>query len=145
MSDISRRTAVVVALAFGLGAAMIARAAYVRDPALHVSPAIGYVVGITLAAAALAALARAWSHPRALNGLAALLLVGMTVVGAYLATPAGARGCRGSFGALPGVAPSFGCRSAFGAGALITALMAALALRQWWTRDDGGAPPRDRR
>lgn len=145
MSDISRRTAVVVALAFGLGAAMIARAASVRDPALHVPPAVGYAVGVTLAMAALAALARAWDHARALNGLVALLLVGMTVVGAYLATPAGAPGCRSSLGALPGLAPSFGCRSAFGAGALITALMAAFAFRQWWTRDGGGEPPRDRR
>jgi hypothetical protein len=60
------------------------------------------------------------------------MLGGMSVIGAWLATPAGARGCRSSLGALPGLAPSFGCRTAFGAGAFVTALMTAYAFRQWW-------------
>ncbi|HET7456427.1 MAG TPA: hypothetical protein VFJ74_02165, partial [Gemmatimonadaceae bacterium] len=66
-----RRTAVIAAVALGLGGALVARAAWLRDPALHVSPTIGYVVGAVLVAAALALVAQAWEHPRMQAGLAA--------------------------------------------------------------------------
>jgi hypothetical protein len=145
MPDPSRRTAVFVALAFGLGAAVIARASYVRDPGLRVPPAIGYVVAATLAVAALAVLAKVRGSPRAQTGLAALVLAGMAVTAAWISTPAGARGCRSSLGALPGLPPSFGCRAAFGAGALVTALMAAYALRQWWWLGSAAGRRRRRR
>jgi hypothetical protein len=132
MPDTQRRTAAFYAIAFTIGAVLVAHAAWVRDPALHVPPALGYVVAVVFGAAALAALAQAWGHPRAQAGFATLVLAGMSATGAWLATPAGARGCRSSLGMLPGLAPSFGCRTAFGAGAFVTALMTAYAFRQWW-------------
>jgi hypothetical protein len=97
-----------------------------------VPPAIAYLLAgvLVLAAARLLQLRR--PPPDAGDGIAALMLGAMAAVAAWIAAGPGARLCGLGAGGRPLVpGTSLACRVPFGVGAVVTALMAAYAIRRW--------------
>ena len=111
---------------------MLARASYVRDPALHVPAAVGYLAAGVFGCAALAMLHRAAGR-EAPAALAGVMLAALAGVGGWIAFAPEARACSVT---LPGASAlplaGLACRLAFGTGAAITSATAAWAFREWW-------------
>lgn len=110
-------------------------AAATRSAALRVPPAVAYVAAAVFVLAAARILRLRGPSPGPGDGTAALMLGAMAAVGAWIAAGPGARVCGVGTGGRPlAAATGLECRVPFGVGAVITALMAAYALRRWRRR-----------
>jgi hypothetical protein len=118
------------AAVFAAVGAQLIWASYTHHPSLRVPPAVGYVVAAVLFASSAAAVAKASGRPRLVEGLVALMLLGMAVTGGWIAL--GSNGACATSLPLRGAARIAGCRAGFGTGAAITAAMAAWAAARWW-------------
>jgi hypothetical protein len=111
----------------------------IDPPGLNVPPSIAYLLAFVLLMAA-AALASGMAGSLRLNHLFAMLvLLGFAGVGGWIALGEGARSCTtqigvaasDSVGRSAGVSSST-CRVAFGAGAVLSLVMAGVAASLWW-------------
>jgi hypothetical protein len=97
-----------------------------------VPPAVAYLVAAILVAAAVALLAKAARRPRVVNWLVVGILACFTIVGGWVALDATPGACRGGVEGLRLGGGAFGCRTAFGLGALMNAGFTAWATRLAW-------------
>lgn len=123
----------MTALALLAVAALLIWSAATSSPGLNVPAPVAYLVAGALVLGALRAIQQITKPGSAGNGLATLLLTSMAAVGLWIAAAPGVRVCAGGPG--PGtMKPLSGlaCRVPFGLGAVLTALLAGYAARQWW-------------
>jgi hypothetical protein len=133
MPEPSFRQVAVPALLCTGAATSLVWAGLARSGALHVPPAVAYLVAAILAAAAAALLAKAARRPRVVDWLVVGILACFTVVGGWVALDTTPGACRGGVEGLRLGGGAFGCRTAFALGAVMnagfTAWAARLALR----------------
>lgn len=118
---------------------LLAAAALRADPGLNVSPWVALVVAAAMIAGALAVLARVARRPRAVLAFVVLLLGSFALTGAWIAFGPGQRRCASGWSDAvgPGVSGTE-CSAVFGTGAMISAAMMLLAVRQLFgQRHDG--------
>jgi hypothetical protein len=121
--------AIVMMLLVG---AMLIRAAIVRDPGLHVPPIVAYVAAAVFFMGAIAVAKQLAGFHSTVDGLAPLILAGLTAIGAWIALSPDSGGC--SIGASDGPAMEASgpaCRIPFGIGALITGMLAVSSALAW--------------
>lgn len=110
---------------------LLAVAALRADPGLNVPPWAALVVAAGMIAGALAVLARVARRPRAVLAFVVLLLGSVALTGAWIAFGPGQRRCaRGGSDAVGSGVSGTECRAVFGTGAMISAAMMLLAVRQ---------------
>lgn len=110
---------------------MLLVAAARGDAGLRVPATIASVAAATFLIGAMMLPAAAAGRQRLVTGLAVLLLAAFTAIGGWIALGPGPRQCTGGWSADDQRPVSgTGCRVAFGIGALITAGIAVVALRQ---------------
>lgn len=113
-------------------AMFLIRAGIVRDPGLHVPPAIAFVTAGVLLLGALAMLLQIIGGPTRGHGVAVLILAGFTVIGAWIALSPDSGGCTIGVNGGPGTATSgLACRIPFGIGAVISGAMTLYAATTW--------------
>lgn len=106
---------------------------------MRAPPAVVYLGAATYAAAGATLLLQAFGCLRAPAVSAFLMGAGMTGLAGWVAFGPGPRRCQASFGGIGFVPPEMLCRTAFGFGALVLALIAWLMLRTLLKRQPG--PP----
>lgn len=113
-------------------AALLVRASIVRDPGLHVPPVIAWITAAVFLMGAVAVLKQLRGAQSNVDGLAPLILAGLTAIGAWISLSPDAGGCTVSAFDGPGVEVSgLGCRIPFGIGALCTGMMAVYSAAAW--------------
>lgn len=112
-------------------AALLVSGVLAESAHLHVPPPVAFLVAAVFVAAALAMLARAGRRPQLVAWLAVLILLGFTMIGAWIALAGSAEHCRLSVGGET-TGSSLGCRTAFGAGALINAGLTLWSIQLAW-------------
>jgi len=124
-----------------LVSAFLAAAVWFHPEALRAPAWVAYLAASLLALAGSVALARAWRRPVLADALVCLVLAGMLLVGVWVSC---GRRVGQRFGRLPGTSVAVSavseatCRSAFGVGAFMVAVMLALAVRGWLRRRSEG-------
>ena len=121
-----RRGAGILCSALGLGLSYLV---WSRQPGLHVPPAVGYLAAGAFLAAGATLLLQARGAQRAQQVTAFLLVAALAGVGGWIGFGSGSRRCEGSLEFLSFVPGELVCRGVFGAGAVLTGLMAVLMLR----------------
>jgi hypothetical protein len=86
-------------------------------------------VAAVLASAALALLAKAAGRHRLVEWLVVLILGGFAIIGAWIAVDDTAGACRAGVGGFDLGSDAYGCRTAFGLGALLNAGLTIWAAR----------------
>ena len=114
-----------------LTAVSVAWLAWKRDPQVHVSAPIAFVLAFVMLAGAAMVLLKVVGRGEHLEWLVAPVLLGMGVTCGWIGLYGKERYCS-SRGPLWLPLPS--CRTAFGGSAAILLLMAAMAARGWWQR-----------
>ncbi|HEU4828223.1 MAG TPA: hypothetical protein VFT04_03410 [Gemmatimonadales bacterium] len=137
MPEPSFRQLVTAALLCATVAASLVWAGLTRSDALQVPPAVAYLVASILVSAALALLAKAARRPRLVNWLIVVILGGFAIVGGWIALDDTADACRVAAGGRDPGGGGFGCRTAFGLGALMNAGMTIWAARLARRSTDG--------
>ncbi len=108
------------------------RAAIIRDPALHVSPVVAFITAAVFFMGAVAVLKQLLGVQSDVDGLAPLILAGLTAIGGWIALSPESGGCSMSADDGPGVEVSgLGCRIPFGIGAFLTGMMAVYSGLEW--------------
>jgi asparagine N-glycosylation enzyme membrane subunit Stt3 len=108
----------------------IALLMYGHPEKLRVPSWLGYTVCATISIAGAALIAKELKYPRAVNGLAIVILLGMLLIAAWLALGSGPRQCFVRGPGLAGISPDWLCRGVFGFGAAILVAMLFLAIRR---------------
>lgn len=113
-------------------AVLLIRASIVRAPGLHVPPVIAWISGAVFLLGAVAVLKQMRGAQTTVDGLAPLILAGLTAIGAWISLSPDAGGCTAGVSDWPAVEVSgLGCRIPFGIGALITGMMAVYSGAAW--------------
>ena len=107
------------------------------EPGLRVPPAVGYLAAATFVWAGITLLLQASGYARAALVPAFLLVASLAGVGGWIGFGPGARSCQGDIGGLLFLPPGAVCRIVFGAGAVLTGIVALLILRSLITREPG--------
>ena len=111
---------------------LLVRAVLVGDPGLRVPPVVAYIAAGIFFMGAVAVLKQLLGIHSTVDGLAPLILAGLTAIGAWIALSPESGGCTVGSGDGPGVEVSgLGCRIPFGLGALITGAMTVYSARAW--------------
>ena len=111
---------------------LLLRAAYIRDPGLHVSPMIAYLCAAIFLVGAFVVLQQVVGAPTRGHGAAVLILAALTIIGGWIALSPGAGGCSIGVGDGPGTrASGLTCRVPFGIGALICGAMTVSVAISW--------------
>lgn len=100
-----------------------------RQPGLQVPPAVGYLAAGAFLAAGATLLLQARGAQRAQQITAFLLVAALVGIGGWIGFGPGSRQCGGSLGFLQFVPGELVCRGVFGAGAVLTGMIAVLMLR----------------
>jgi hypothetical protein len=106
---------------------------WARRPGLLVPPGVGYLAAGSFIAAGLTLLLQAWGHARVALVPAFLLVAAMAGIGGWVGFGPGSRRCESGLGALHFVPGELVCRAVFGAGAVLTGLIALLMVRELLT------------
>ena len=94
------------------------------------SPAwVAYLAGLAFVFAGCVSLARAWGRDRLADGIVCLLLAAFTGVELWIAFGSGARHCAGRVALFGFPVSELSCRGAFAIGAILVAVMLAVAVR----------------
>jgi hypothetical protein len=115
-------------LCSGLGL-LLSYIVWSRRPGLQVPPAVGYLAAGVFLAAGATLLLQVRGAQRAQQVTAFLLVAALAGVGGWIGFGPGSRRCGGSLGLLSFVPGELVCRLVFGAGAVLTGLVAVLMLR----------------
>jgi hypothetical protein len=107
-----------------------------RQPGLQVPPAVGYLAASAFIAAGATLLLQARGAKRAQLVTAFLLVAALAGVGGWIGFGPGSRRCEGTLGLLEFLPGELVCRVVFGAGALLTGLIAVLMV-PWLFRREG--------
>lgn len=111
---------------------LLVRAAIIRDPGLHVPPVVAYITAAVFFMAAVAVLKQLLGVQSDVDGLAPLILAGLTAIGGWIALSPESGGCSMSADDGPGVEVSgLGCRIPFGIGAFLTGMMSVYSGLAW--------------
>jgi hypothetical protein len=129
MTEAERRQRLWAALLCGALGLFLIYVVWSRQPGLQVPPAVGYLAGGVFVAAGANLLLQARGYMRAAVVPAFLAVVALAGVGGWVGFGPGSRRCQGSLGGLPFVSGELVCRAVFGAGAVLTGLIAVLMLR----------------
>jgi hypothetical protein len=100
-----------------------------RQPGLMVPSAVGYLAAAAFGAAGLTLLLQARGYTRAATAPALLVVVALAGIGAWVGFGPGSRRCEAGIGVVPFVSGELVCRAVFGAGAVLTGLIAVLMVR----------------
>ncbi len=100
-----------------------------RQPGLQVPPAVGYLAAGVFLSAGVTLLLQVRGARRAQAVTAFLVVTALAGIGGWIGFGPGSRRCEGSLRFLSFVPGELLCRGVFGAGAVLTALIAALMLR----------------
>jgi hypothetical protein len=100
-----------------------------RQPGLQVPPAVGYLAAGAFLAAGATLLLQARGAQRAQLVMAFLMVLALGGIGGWIGFGPGSRRCVGSLGFLQFLPGELVCRGVFGAGAVLTAVIAILMLR----------------
>jgi hypothetical protein len=112
--------------------ALLIRSAIVRDPGLHVPPIVAYITAAVFFLGAVAIAKQLAGIQSTVDGLAPLILLGLTAIGAWIALSPDSGGCSYSANDGPALEASGpACRIPFGIGALITGLMTVSSAVAW--------------
>jgi hypothetical protein len=129
MTDTERRQRLGAGLlCSGLGL-LLSYMVWSGQPGLQVPPAVGYLAAGTFLAAGATLLLQVRGAQRAQQVTAFLLVAALAGVGGWIGFGPGSRRCGGSLGFLAFVPGELVCRGVFGAGAVLTGLIAVLMLR----------------
>lgn len=101
-----------------------------RQPGLRVPALVGYLAAAVFLSAGATVLLQMRGSQRAQQVTALLLVAALAGIGGWIGFGAGSRQCEGSLGSLWFVPGELVCRAVFGAGAVLTGLIALLVLRQ---------------
>jgi hypothetical protein len=99
-----------------------------RQPGLQVPPTVGYLAAGAFIAAAATLLLQARGARRAQLVTAFLLVAALAGVGGWIGFGPGSRRCQGTLGFVGFIPGELVCRLVFGAGAVLTGLIAVLML-----------------
>ena len=99
------------------------------QPGLQVPPAVAYLAAGAFLAAGATLLLQVRGAQRAQQVTAFLVVTSLAGIGGWIGFGPGSRRCGGSLGFLSFIPGEFVCRAVFGAGAVLTALIALLMLR----------------
>ena len=110
-----------------------------RQPGLRVPPGVGYLAAGAFLAAGANLLLQVRGLRKGQLVSALLLVVALVGIGGWIAFGPGSRRCEGSLGILSFLPSELICRTAFGAGAVLTVLIAVLIL--WSLMKDKKDPP----
>ena len=100
-----------------------------REPGLQAPPAVGYLAAGAFLAAGATLLLQVRGAQRAQQVTAFLLVATLVGIGGWIGFGPGSRRCGGSLGFFQFVPGELVCRGVFGAGAVLTGLIAILMLR----------------
>jgi hypothetical protein len=113
-------------------AVLLGRASIVRDPGLHVPAVVAWITAAVFLMGAVAVLKQVRGVESNVDGLAPLILAGLTAIGGWIALSPDSGGCTVGASDGPGMEVSgLGCRIPFGIGAVITGLMAVYSGLAW--------------
>jgi hypothetical protein len=107
-----------------------------RQPGLQVPPAIGYLAAGAFMAAGATLLLQARGAKRAQLAAAFLLVAALAGIGGWIGFGPGSRRCEGTIDLLGFLPGELVCRAVFGAGALLTGLIAVLMF-PWLFKHEG--------
>lgn len=110
-----------------------------RQPGLQVPPAVGYLAAGAFVAAGATLLLQAHGAKRAQLVAAFLLVAALAGIGGWIGFGPGSRRCEGTLSFVVFLPGELVCRAVFGAGALLTGLIAVLML-PWLFKHEGEAP-----
>ena len=126
-----RRWAALLCVGIGL---FLSWVVWSRQPGLQVPPAVGYLAAGVFLAAGATLLLQVRGSRRAQAVTAFLLATALAGIGGWIGFGPSSRRCEGSLGFLSFVPEELLCRGVFGAGAVLTGLIAALMLRPLFKR-----------
>lgn len=129
MTEAARRQRLWAALLCGGVGLFLGQLVWSRQPGLRVPPAVGYLTAGVFLAAGATLLLQARGARRAQQVTAFLLVAALAGIGGWIGFGPGSRQCEGSLGFLSLVPGELVCRGVFGAGAVLTGLIAVFMLR----------------
>jgi hypothetical protein len=129
MTEATPRQRLWAALLSGGVGLWLAYVVWSRQPGLLVPPVVGYLAAAAFGAAGLTLLLQARGYARAATAPALLVVVALAGIGAWVGFGPGSRRCEAGIGVVPFVPGEVVCRAVFGAGAVLTGLIAVLMIR----------------
>ena len=129
MTKAERHQRLWAAFVCGSLALFISYVVWSRQPGLRVPPAVGYLAAAVFLAAGATLLLQVRGAQRAQQVTSFLLVAALAGIGGWIGFGPGNRECEGSLEFLSSMQGESVCRGVFGAGAVLTGVIAVLILR----------------